>query len=220
MKSHLFLALLLVLALNGCSTLQEDLQEYDLVLGPDYLPPIEKINEELPTRILFCPMFVNVSPQYAEVFMNEFRSQFNGLELILPNAWKNRTNLPSRGEVMKYAGQFNCDGMLLVTLHHPSFYPPIRTTVDIALQRLEDNLVIWKGIADYDSKNKLVCTSARRYAKKVLGHADQPTKSEYILKNNNSFIQFTAWHLAKFLNNLAKPAEIPQEIPPDQAVKD
>jgi hypothetical protein len=208
--------ILLLLSLAGmlqaCTSIEDVTSDYDFVLGADYVAPIHKLTEELPSaRILFLPIQKNITPVYTQNFIEKFIAGLTERNLILPSSWGERTIAPSRVEVERLAQENKCDAVLFVTLEQISAYPPLHVKADVVLQKISNDQVLWSGVANYDAGQDDVASSARRYVQQKLKKTSAPDKSLSILRNNYLFIQFVASHLAQHLNRLSAPPPPPTE---------
>lgn len=203
---HLLMILGCALIFQGCTAIDEVSSEYDFVLGKNYQVPVRKIRDEYPpARILFLPIQKDIPANYAETFIGKFISTYEARTLVTPESWENRKEAPSREEVQMLAQKNQCGYVLFITLQQFSAYPPLHIKADVVLQRAANDQVLWEGIANYDASHDDVASSARRYLQQKLKKTDAPDKSLYILRNNNLFVQFAGWHLARHLTYLSDP---------------
>lgn len=194
-----------LLTLVGCNTLPEATQDFDIVFGPDYTPPIEIRSEELPKRALLVAVKTKGEEGRLDGFLRDFRADFGAfpIETIDPSK-PLLTAMPTRADVMTAARANLCDAILYINLREESVYAPPRITAEVILQKVEDGLVLWKGLADYDASKKPVANSARRYTQKIADRTNTPDRSLSILNDSEKFQRFAAWHLTSYLNYLGK----------------
>lgn len=205
---HFFLLILVVFAtfsLSGCGTLHEATSDFDVVLGPNYTPPIELKSDFLPHRTLLVAVQTKGVDGGMNPFLDDFRARFAAFPIELYDADKPLLmENPQRGDVIAAARHKLCDAILYLNLRQESVYTPVRLTAEVILQQVDTGLVIWKGTADYDTQLQPVTNSARRYTQKIEGRKEAPDRSLAILSDPDRFSHFAAWDLSQYLNTLGK----------------
>lgn len=207
----LILLVIALFLLQGCIAYEEGKEEFDIVFGENYVPPIDAYTEKVPGRILFLPQQSSYPDQYWEYLIQSFRSEFKSRQILTPRDYNPKGAIPQRSQVYRWADEYKCETVLYVKFTQQSPYPPLRIVADVVLQDVNNEMVLWKGSADYNSTLRPVSNSARRYFQKELKRTQDPDKSLMILENNLLFSQFVGWHLGVYLDFLASSSS--QEAP-------
>jgi hypothetical protein len=207
---RLIVGCLVVLAMVSCSAVPEVSSEFDFVLGEDYKPPIFEISKESFEK----PLIVLVqsgreNPAIDAWFQTLQRGILSFEYAVAPEIYK---QVPRREVIDSLAQQHGCDTVLLIQVKHFSAYTPLRLWVDVVLERLEDGLTLWKGSADYDTGNRFVSNSARRYVQRLQQRTNAIDKSLSALRHVPTFLDYTAYDLAVHFDRLV--AERAIELPP------
>lgn len=211
--------LFLPIIFQSCTAVPEATADYDIVFGDDYAPPIKKLTDtKVPEAVLLIPIPQKISSDYYKEFVSKFVTYYKERSLILPPGWKKWTQCPTPAEVQSLVQDTMSDAILFLKIEQPSAYPPMRIKVDVTLQLVKNDYILWEGAADYDAAQETVANSARRFLQKKLRRPNDPDKSLTILKNNYLFIHFAAWNLAKKLNELTNPPPDPNA--PKEPIKE
>jgi|GEM_PF-3983582 len=198
-------AVFTALFLSACGTMQDATQDFDIVIGPNYTPPIELKSDFLPRRALLVAVETKGVEGEMNSFVDDFRARFAAFPMELYDSDKPvLMENPQRGDVITAARQKLCDAILYLNLREESPYPPIRMTAEVVLQQVSNGLVVWKGTADYDTQLQPVANSARRYTQKIEARKVTPDRSLSILSDPDRFGHFAAWDLSQYLNTLGK----------------
>jgi len=192
------------LLLGGCIAVDETHGILDEPLGGNYEPVAIRQPEVWPHKILVLP----VSGQVHDDARAEFERQF-WAELQARNLWvlvgydgvaSTDPNLGiSEEAALLRARELGADGILQVSLGDEQIYSPIRISADVVIEDVASRQPAFKMHCDYDSRNKLVATSARRYYISSIQPTDAPDKSLSILSNRYDFLHFTGYYTARLV---------------------
>lgn len=196
----LFLALILTIW-SGCA-FQEATRDLDFVTGANYVAPLNRYPGITPTRVMILPITGQVQNSYKQIFSNDFMSTLHqGRDfLVVPYSdkemFRETLNL-SREETFARARAQQCDAVLYVSLLNQQVYPPLRITAKVLMTDLQSGKIILDGSLDYDVQNELVANSARRYYQTYLQKTEAPDKSIVILNQNQLFLRYLGFDVAK-----------------------
>jgi len=210
------------LLLGGCIAVDETHVMFDQPLGPDYKPVAIRQPEVWPHKILVLP----VSGQVHDDARAEFERQF-WAELQARNLWvlvgydgvaSTDPNLGiSEEAALLRARELGADGILQVSLGDEQIYSPIRLSADVVIEDVASRQPSFKMHCDYDSRNRLVANSARRYYIQNVQQHDDPDKSMSILQNRYEFLHFTGAYTAQLIADAfasSKKAEKAEAVAP------
>lgn len=213
-KAILLSALGAVLLLAGCMAVDESRSVFDIPLASDYRPTISRDKTFTPKRILVLPVTGSVDPASVQIFETEMLTSLGRPDYwtvvyyAAPGAGDGVLNV-SRYDAYRRARAVGADAILFVDLSDQAIYSPLRIAVNVSMERVETQVAALNGRFDFDTRNRNVTDSARRYYQqsrsRTLGDSDAPDKSLAILNSNSDFVQFAGAYTARLINEVYVP---------------
>ena len=210
------------LLLGGCIAVDETHVMFDQPLGPDYKPVAIRQPEVWPHKILVLPVSGHVHDDARAEFERQFWAELQARNLWMLVGYDGVASTdPNLGiseeAALLRARELGADGILQVSLGDEQIYSPIRISADVVIEDVASRQPAFKMHCDYDSRNKLVATSARRYYISSIQPTDAPDKSLSILSNRYEFLHFTGYYAARLIAEAFAASKKAEKAEPVQA---
>jgi len=216
------------LLLGGCIATDETHLIFDEPLGGNYEPVAIRQPEVWPHKILVLPVSGNVHDDARAEFERQFWAELQARNLWVLVGYDGVASTdPNLGiseeAALLRARELGADGILQVSLGDEQIYSPLRLSADVVVEDVASRQPSFKMHCDYDSRNKLVATSARRYYISSVQPTDAPDKSLSILNNRYEFLHFTGYYTARLIAEAfatSKKAEKAEPVAPTAPAAD
>ena len=213
------------LLLGGCIATDETHLIFDEPLGSSYKPVAIRQPEVWPHKILVLPVSGHVNDDARAEFERQFWAELQAKNLWVLVGYDGVSSTDpdlgiSEEAALLRARELGADGILQVSLGDEQIYSPMRISADVVIEDVASRQPSFKMHCDYDSRNRLVANSARRYYIQNVQQHDSPDKSMSILNDRYEYLHFTGFYTADLIaeafasSHKAEKAELVEPPPP------